>query len=435
MRAIAARLDNVSPVFAGVFLPRFAVCAFMLATPGAFARTPAQHSPTQNSQLTSQSFHDAVAEAWARLPQRRDLASQQSAAGARYASGGALFPNAPYAIGTYVNDKVLGSNYNYLTAQAELGTPIWLPGEGTATQATAQADGAAVVAAIEAAHLALAAQVLDLASQAALAANARDVAARRLTTAQSLAGDLARRFRVGESSQSDALAASSDAATAVATLSSADAQLAAARAALAVVVGNDLLPRLDAPAPPSRVRHDAGTLSAHPRIVAAERAVAAAQASARLVEIGNRDSPEIGFQGINEKQPGTRWDTRFGVTFRLPFATEARNAPRRAAAEQAITQATVQLTLAQRDVLTGVRQAEAMLAGAERSSAAVERAAAELEKRRGQVERAWRVGEMPLIEVVRANALAFDAEYARDKARTDLCVARLRLRLAEGLLP
>ncbi len=79
-------------------------------------------------------------------------------------------------------------------------------------------------------------KVLDLATQAALAANARDVMARRLATAQSLAGDLAYRFQAGESSQSDALAASSDAATAAAALSSTEAQLASARAALAVAV-------------------------------------------------------------------------------------------------------------------------------------------------------------------------------------------------------
>jgi len=380
-----------------------------------------------------QSFHDAVAAAWARLPQRQELAAQQASAGARYAAGGALLPNAPYAIGTYVNDKALGSNYNYLTTQAEVGTPIWLPGQGRATQATAQADGAAVLAAVEAAHLALAAQVLDLATQATLAANARDVAARRLATAQSLATDLARRFRVGESSQSDALAASADAASAAMTLSSAEAQLGAAQAALAVVVGSPAVPRLDAPGPARAAGPD--PLAAHPRIIAAERAVEAAQAASRLARIENRDNPEVGLQGVNEKQPGAKWDTRFGVTFRLPFATEARNAPRRAAAELAVTQATVQLALAQREVLSGIRQAQAMLYGAERSSAASVRAAAELERRRGQIGRAWRVGEMPLIEVVRANALAYDAEYARDKARTDLAAARLRLRLTEGTLP
>lgn len=415
-----------------VLLSGLVVCLGPLPL-AAMARTPSSLQPA-----AAPSFHDAVEAAWARLPQRQELAAQGASAGARYAAGGAFLPNAPYAIGTYVNDKVLGSNYNYITSQAELGTPLWLPGQGRATQATAQADGAAVLAATEAARLALAAQVLDLAAQATLAANARDVAARRLATAQSLAADLARRFRVGESSQSDALAASADAEGAAMTLSSAEAQLGAAQAALAVVVGSADVPRLDTPrldTPGPVPAAGADPAAAHPRIIAARRAVEAAQAAARLARIENRDSPEVGLQGINEKQPGAKWDTRFGVTFRLPFATEARNAPRRAAAELAVTQATVQLVTAQREVLSGIQQAQAMLAGAERGSAASVRAAAGLEKRRGQIERAWRLGEMPLIEVVRANALAFDAEYARGKARTDLAAARLRLQLAEGVLP
>ena len=123
------------------------------------------------------------------------------------------------------------------------------------------------------------------------------------------------------------------------------------------------------------------------------------------------------------------------MVLRFPFATEARNAPRRAAAEQAITAADVQRALARRDVAAGVRAAQAMLAGAESGKAAATRAARELDKRRGQIERAWRSGEMPLIEVVRANATAFDAEFARDRARIDLGTARLRLLIAEGEIP
>lgn len=414
--------------FRPALLGGLAACSALLP---AAARPPSGPQPA-----AAPSFHEAVEAAWARLPQRQDLAAQGASAGARYAAGRAFLPNAPYAIGTFVNDKALGSNYNYVTSQAEFGTPIWLPGQGRATQATAQADGAAVLAAAEAAHLALAAQVLDLAAQAAGAANARDVAARRLATAQSLAADLARRFRVGEAAQTDALAASADAASAAVTLSGAEAQLGAAQAALSAVVGSASVPRLDAPGLDAPgFASGPGPAAVHPRIVAAERAVDAAQAAARLARIETRDNPEVGLQGINEKQPGARWDTRFGVTFRLPFATEARNAPRRAAAEQAVTQAVVQLTLAQREVRSGVQQARAILAGAEQGSAAAARAAAELERRRGQIGRAWRMGEVPLIEVVRANALAYDAEYARDKAHTDLAAARLRLRLAQGVLP
>ena len=412
-------------------VPPLALTAVLLIAAPVLAR-PLVAAPSSHDT----SFHDAVAAAWARLPQRRALAARQGVAAAQFAAGGALFPNAPYATGTYINDKILGSNENYITTQGELGTPVWLPGEGTATQNAASADAATVAADADATHLALAVQVLGLAVQAAFAANERDVAQRRLATAEALAADLVHRFHVGESSESDALAADAEAAGDRVTLSAADAQLASAVAALAVVTGRDTVPRLAAPAPRGVLGTGlAAAPATHPRIVAAERAVAAAQAKARLTRIENRDSPTVGVTGINEKQYGSPWDTRFGVVFRFPFATEARNAPLRAAAEAAVTQAEVQLVLAQREVLAAIRQAAAVLAGAERGSAAASRAADELDKRRGQVERAWRVGEMPLIEVVRANALAFDADLSRDKTRTELDAARQRLRLAEGLLP
>ena len=379
-------------------------------------------------------LHDMVADAWARLPQRQEFAARRTVAAARFRAGGALVPDAPFVTGSYVNDKILGSNDNYITTQVEVSTPVWLPGEGTATQSTARADGAAAEAAGEAAHLALASQILDLATRAALAEDARGIAARRFATAQALSADLARRFRVGESAQSDALAADADAASASVTLSNAETDLESVRATLAEVTGSEALARLDGP----EAVIGAGlpdALAHHPRVVAAEQAVAAAEANEHLVRVQNRDDPQIGFQGIDEKQPGSRWDTRFGVVARFSFATEARNAPRRAEAEQATTQAMVQLAVARREVLTGIRQSQAALAGAERGSAAAVRAAAELERRRGQIDRAWRAGEMPLVEVVRANALAFDAAYARDKAFTELGAARFRVQLAKGVVP
>ena len=174
------------------------------------------------------------------------------------------------------------------------------------------------------------------------------------------------------------------------------------------------------------VEAQAEAIATHPRLAAAEQAVAAARANARLVDIQDRDDPEIGVQGINEKQPGTRWDTRFGVNFTFHFATEARNAPRRAEAEQAVTEAIVRATLVRRDIEVAFAMAMAMRDGAQRASEAADRAAAALRRRRGQIERAWRVGEMPFIELVRANAQALDSDLARSRARTGLQAAQLR---------
>ncbi len=403
----------------------------VVPTPGMAA---APRNAGTRSPAGTQSFHDAVAAAWERLPQRGIFVAREATVAARYAAGGALVPNAPTATGTFINDRIAGSNNGYITSQVGVSTPVWLPGEGTATQNLARADAVANVAAVEAEHLALAGQVLDLAVQAIAAGQAREVATRRLATDQALATDLARRFRLGESSQSDSLAADAEAAGDVLRLQTAQAQLDVALLALATVTGTETLPRLEVAGPPvAAVAAD--PLAGNPRVIAADQAVEAARANARLVRIANRDDPELGLQGINEKQPGTRWDTRFGVTLTFHFATEARNGPRRAEAQQAVTQAEVQRLIVRREVTMLTRQAQAVLAATERGSVAAARAAADVETRRGQIERAWRAGEMPLIEVVRANALAFDAAYARDKARTDLAAARLRLRLAGGALP
>lgn len=407
-------------------------------------RVPARLSNSATTIIPS-TLHDAVAAAWNRDPQRRAIGAREDTAAARYAAGGALFPDAPSLTTSHVNDKVAGSNYNYITTQAEFDTPVWLPGQGTATQGVARAQANVAAADDEAAHLALAADVLDLATQAALAGNARAVAGRRLAVARALATAAGQRFRVGEGSESDSLAADADAASAQIALSVAAAQYGGAVAGFASVTGTAVVPQL-AGLPPRRPGQlslmlaaaqtgDDSALSSHPQIAAAQRAVVAAQEQARLVRIENRDSPQIGVQGINEKQPGTRWDTRFGVVLHFPFATQARNAPRRAEAEQAVTEALVVLELTRRRVAAAVQQADIALAGAEQAAVAARRAAADLDKRSGQIERAWRLSEMPLIEVIRASSYAFDADLARDKAQTEVDAARQRARLVEGVLP
>jgi len=127
-------------------------------------------------------------------------------------------PNAPTAVVSHFNDRIAGSNYNYITTQVGVSTPVWLPGEGTATQNAAQAERVAIEAQAAMAHLVLAADVLRLATSATDAANTRAIAARRLATSRALAGDLSRQFAVGEAAQSDALAAEADAANAAVTL-------------------------------------------------------------------------------------------------------------------------------------------------------------------------------------------------------------------------
>lgn len=385
----------------------------------------------------AETLHDAIEEAWARLPQRAETKAASDLAAAKFRSGAALFPDAPYSEGEYDDDRA-GSNDNYHTTRVGVGTPLWLPGEGTATQRAASAEGRAALAGGVAAHLALAQQVLDLVTRAWLAKVSRDVAQARLRSDQALSAGAADRFRVGEGAQSDALAADAAAQTDALDLNDADASLSAALLALSSLTGRVALPVLTVDRTQRAdaiVGNDADAIERHPRIVAERQAVAAAEARERLVRLQDRADPELGLQVTNDKQPGSPWDTRLGVTFRVPFASAARNAPLRAAAAQEVTRAMVRLTLARREVAASLAEATLRKAAAERATLAADRAADDLQRRRQQIDRAWRVGEVPLIEAVRANAAAFEAELARDRARTQRDAAIQRLTLATGRLP
>ena len=74
--------------------------------------------------------------------------------------------------------------------------------------------------------------------------------------------------------------------------------------------------------------------------------------------ISNHDSPEIGVvAGRNRDIRGTGYDTTIGLRLKVPFATDARNAPRRAAAQ-------ADVLAAQAEYAGARRQIEAELAAA-----------------------------------------------------------------------
>ncbi len=121
--------------------------------------------------------------------------------------------------------------------------------------------------------------------------------------------------------------------------------------------------------------------------------------------------------------------------FHIPFASAARNASRRAAAEQKLVEADTRLTLARRTMTAAAHEALLKLTAAERLCVTTAREAADLDRRRLEIKHAWDLGETPTIELVRANAVASAADLAREKARTSRDAARWAASLAAGAVP
>lgn len=411
---------------------RFALLLAGIAVAGA---GPAEPRP---------SFAEAVAMAWARSPDRLALEGRGGAAAARGRAAHTLFPNAPFATAIYDDDHFLGSDKGYTTYSGSLNTPLWLPGEGTATARSAGAELAHVAAQGEAGRLLVAGQVLDAAAGLAIARNVREVAGRRLASARLLLSELHRLVRGGEAVQIDEQAAAADLATAEIALADADAQLVSAGEALAVLTGTRTPPELTPPelTPTGAVAAalangvpDEAAIGRNPQVAAAQRGVDAAQAELRLVRLADRDDPELGVEAIRDHQFGSPWDTRYGVVVRVPFASRARNLPRIALAQSTLTTAFAELARVQRLVRLELVQSRAQLGAARRARDAGAVAARQLAARATTIGHAWRLGEMPLIEVVRAQQASFDATLIATRAAVAADVASLRMSLAGGVVP
>lgn len=132
---------------------------------------------------------------------------------------------------------------------------------------------------------------------------------------------------------------------------------------------------------------------------------------------------------------GERYDTIMGVSVRIPFSVDAVNAPKRAEAMSEVVRAEAEQANVARTVESDIQQARlAHQAATERLAIARDRAAA-LKARLSNVERARRAGEISLVEYVRAQEAAFEADLARATAEVQVGAARARLNQSLGVLP
>ena len=387
-----------------------------------------------------------VEAAWERSPELAGTPARQAAATARAASAGSITPGPPSVGGGFVTD---GFNNRRGGREFELSvaTPLWLPGEGTASVRAANADLTRLTAQQQAQRLAVAGEVREALAAVAVAQVELAGAEARLRDARSLEADVGRRVRGREAAEAELLTARLDRFEVEVAQRERRAALDGARLMFIALTGvepnaatlNEAAPPGQA-APPggAALASDGGTADepGHPRLAEANAAVAVAEANRRLAALQSRDSPEIGVIGRSERDPGERrYDTRAGLQFRLPFATDARNAPRRAAAEADVTEAVVAERNVRRQVDLQVARARIDLATVEEGLATARQRVAVFRQQRGFAEAAYRAGQIALADAIRVRAFATESEVAQGRAEIATRQARSRVRQAMGLLP
>lgn len=371
----------------------------------------------------------AVDAAWTRSVELAGVPGREAAARARGRAADSVTPGPPSLGGGFVTDGVSNARGGR-EAELSLATPLWLPGEGTASRRVADADLSRLTAQQQAQRLAMAGEVREALAAVALAQVEAAGAEARVRDARSLEADVARRVRGRDAAEAELLTARLDRMEADIVLGERRAALEGGRLLFRSLTGMDPDPAaLNEAEPPRRA-------PPHPRLAEADAAVAVADANRRLAALQVRESPEIGLLGRTSREAGTNfYDNRVGLQFRLPFATEARNAPRQAAAEAELTEATAAAANVRRQMDLQAARARLDLGVVQQALGTVRQRVAVLRQQRGLSEAAYRGGQASLGDVIRVRALATEAEVASGRAEVAVRQARSRVNQALGILP
>ncbi|MBB2201563.1 TolC family protein [Gluconacetobacter tumulisoli] len=385
------------------------------------------------------SLHEAIRQAWAQDPLRHSLTIDGHAAGRNAEAARSWFPGGPTVSGQYYDDHFIGSNQGYTTYQTGVSVPLWLPGQGTATVRSALADQDVARARLEVERMAIAVRVLDLATTAALCAAQVQALADERRALDTVEGTMQRLLGAGEVSAADSHAVSGEREDVENRLANAQEQLADARAGLEELTGRDDVPDLSDITGQTLVAAHPGNLDLaigrDPRLRLAQAQLAAARAEDNLVQASFMPNPELGVDAIHEKQYGSPWNTRVGVQVSVPLPSAARNVPMRMKAVREIAAADRDVQTAQRMIRAEYTRTRVRLASAVTilSHATSKRKA--LASRVDDLQKAWEVGEVSVIEYLRARRDALAAQEQERTASVAWHSAIARIMISAGSTP
>ena len=354
----------------------------------------------------------------------RTLQAQRDAAAARGITARSPIAGSP-AIGGSIRSDTRGPR-EVRELDLDLSAPVWLPGQRGALLGNVEAAVAEFERRIELRRLEMAGLLRESWWDAAEARRFAQLARERLNTARDIARDVSRRAQLGDIPPSEALLARNETLGAELGLSQAEAAAAQALAAYRALTGG-LEPNLPVEAPRG--------IGRHPALMTAEALLATAESRQRLVAATPRDNPEFGVFGRQEGGSGTNEGTSLGLRMRIPLATEARNAPRRAEAESEVTRATAELAQARRVVAAGVARSQAELRASEAALRIARQRLGVANEQEGIALRAFRAGETGTFDLFRIRQLRLEA--ANDEGQTSIAASRARSRVnqAAGALP
>ncbi len=395
---------------------------------------PPLTAPSQAPSVGRISMTAAVDAAWKRAVAAQETRGQRLRADAERSAASSLWAAPPALQLSHRNDR-WQRNAGQQETEIGLAWPLWLPGQRAARGAVADAAVAAADLAQAAARLRVAGEVRE----AAWVTNALQAELQQtdalLRSLQSLAEDVERRVRAGDTARADALAARAELLGAATQQTEVRQRLAQAQGQWKLLTGLETLADAqEVPRPTGAAT--AGALASHPELRFAALATEHARKRVELAQASHRDPPELSL-GFRQDTPGRGASSQnsIAIGLRLPFGTDDRNQPLQAAALSELDLAQAREQRLRDRLETDISAALAAQAAIEQQLLGERDRAALLRERAQLIDKSFRAGESSLPDLLRALSAAAQAEASLARQQAALGLARARTHQASGLLP
>ncbi|MFM9433020.1 outer membrane protein, heavy metal efflux system [Janthinobacterium sp. CG_23.3] len=375
------------------------------------------------------SLADAVEAAWQRSPQAAALVARQGESLAGRESARSWIAGAP-VLGLAQRSDRWSERRGKRETEISLSAPVWLPGQKATRAALADANATELDAQSAAARLALAGEVRAKLWEVAAAREKMAEKRDHQHHLEELADEVARRVRAGDLARSDGLLARQEVLAAQSDVAAAAGQAAQALAGFRTLTGLADIPKpepepIAEQAPPRR----------HPRLAAAARATQRAQAALALAGANRNPPPTLGVSARRERDGSGGAARSLGFAVQIPFGGASLNRPLEAGAHTQVASSAAELAQAGAAIESDIALAREQLTlvdGALQTASA--RAVLTREHAR-LIEKAFRLGERGLADLLRAHVLAHEADMAERQQRVALGLAHAQLNQALGIIP
>ena len=379
----------------------------------------------------AQSLAIALDQAWSRHPLAAASAARADEALARIDSANRLTP-APASVSLgNVNDQ-LNTNRGRQEWELEVATPLWLPGQRAARQNEAMALETEMVARQQALRLQLAAELREAWWALAGARNAQTTAQDRLHTANALALDVQRRYKVGELARVDANLAQNEQLAARAELVDAQAAVALAEQNLQTLTG--VKPPVTLPAETGPVQPP--PLEAHPLMRSASAATLRAQSRLQVVQRSAREAPTLAVRMLRSRSDlNDNYADALGIKLTVPLSSGSRVRQEDAGARAELAQADAEWAQVYQRGQFAIDSARREQSNAQRQLAFAETRVQLTADNQALAEKSFVLGESDLATLLRARAAALEAHALRARYQVGVSAAQSRLNQSMGVLP